>query len=825
VVDISLLASSMNHELCLRGLSKIVISLFIGACWVVTVAGLIVDHAPHHQSHQHFPAEAINIDSINNEVISFPIHYINFAVKINQDDVKFGSNGNNFSSLRNVDDAPFVHFRLPRPIVVLNRRVVDLFISANGGIHLSKYVPCHPSFVFATPQCNLNNSYDGVIAPIMSDFDLTTRYCPHGYVSWFSTNEQITVAFRRMCYYGTSIDNTFRVTFFNDHRIEVAYDQFQKVKLFQQYLLPDRRFTISGLRPFIDDSNFITTLQDDYRGKSQWLTSLRGVYPMYDKAATGNKVLFCPISTDWCSLNNTIDFQTDTTSSFGYKPLAPEEMEIVLTTAILSCSNLTTFALVLSMDISMQSIGNNTIEFFCNTYFLKSNWFDNTDSTLLCAVNKTKLLDFLLERNTTNPFGNNIIYGKIAWLAQSSLDSNITLSLLPMDSISFPIKLNSTAIEASFATNIVSVVPSTCPNDFVCTHNYTCFDRSCYNISESDSIFSLASCANECVEDMSGSQNVSPHMVDSSGNCCAIDDMDCSGLCFGNNSLALNSQTSTVCCSWIYPIDCAGVCSGSKVVDACGVCGGQDTTGISCFNFSLFSITTKYKNMKDPLGIYPSFYLNQNRLSSEEVFVLDNASNSSFGASFSVIDDAALIDPVVTFSFSNITIPGGNKYRLNYSISIAGLASGEHPTWEIKTIRVTYYRSMFPSEIFVKDFHIYLTAYECSSVSNIDRCMNIPGCIFCMTYNNMFIVDNTKHYYFESSSGGRRLFNDFVPPKYASDSVTLTGLCIDGWVQEDCSVNMVANLELANAAFRMSPLTDIIIFVVSVMIVTMFCIV
>jgi hypothetical protein len=143
---------------------------------------------------------------------------------------------------------------------------------------------------------------------------------------------------------------------------------------------------------------------------------------------------------------------------------------------------------------------------------------------------------------------------------------------------------------------------------------------------------------------------------------------------------------------------------------------------------------------------------------------------------------------------------------------MVAMLQGIHQSWTVKYLQITYYRDIYPSAKFTVKFPIYPTVYGCEVLTR-GRCMLMPGCIYCQSFPKMLLVNNhvnrklmyppdEEESYFNNTLiyVGRRLFNNFIPTRYRASRGEITGLCIDGWLSEDCSVNKAVHEKLANSA-------------------------
>ena len=100
--------------------------------------------------------------------------------------------------------------------------------------------------------------------------------------------------------------------------------------------------------------------------------------------------------------------------------------------------------------------------------------------------------------------------------------------------------------------------------------NGVCFGTSTYDIDGSCCEQALFDCAGIC----SGGRE-----LDGDDACCFRDDMDCFGVCGGP---AIRDGEDTCC--FEHNLDCATICFGDAILDACIVCGGDNSSCADCTN-------------------------------------------------------------------------------------------------------------------------------------------------------------------------------------------------------------------------------------------------
>ena len=73
-------------------------------------------------------------------------------------------------------------------------------------------------------------------------------------------------------------------------------------------------------------------------------------------------------------------------------------------------------------------------------------------------------------------------------------------------------------------------------------------------------------------------------MIDDTGVCCNVNEMNCLGICDDTYDIGINAyDNSTYCCPALL-IDCEGYCNGPAIIDSCGVCSGGTTSSLVLSN-------------------------------------------------------------------------------------------------------------------------------------------------------------------------------------------------------------------------------------------------
>ena len=231
-------------------------------------------------------------------------------------------------------------------------------------------------------------------------------------------------------------------------------------------------------------------------------------------------------------------------------------------------------------------------------------------------------------------------------------------------------------------------------------------------------------------------------------------------------------------------MDCTGVCGGSILRDACGTCGGNDLTGSHCdLNFTVAVLPSPSAQGTNPItnnDIFVSIDASNSQSTAINFLGLRNTGNGSVLVTMSVIG-ASSKAPAISLSQPVLLMPGFSSYNMSFTTSLTSLFVDSPASFESKAISVQFKR-IDVSDIFVaRTVTVNPVSYNCSTVTNRNYCMNLPGCMYCLQYpSQRFLLDSLPL--------SRRLFFDVLPfqrIEYGPDYSY--GECVDGWDVAACN--------------------------------------
>lgn len=709
-------------------------------------------------------------------------YYISFLTKILSNDPLSTSDEKTINQLLNTDDSPFVGVTLPFPILLFSKYYQRLYVNPNGAAHISKTQPC-PQNDFSEEGCNFNTSYYGVFAGLLTDLQISSG-CPGADISYFSSknnqNNLFTVAFRRLCYFGTFITNSFRITVFDDNHIEIGYDRISRSNN-----LPVKNYWVSGVRLPQNDVNTLNPTVN----MNAWNYVIPGIYPLPSQVTTGNKFVVCPISSLWCLRNSTIQWNEELNKT-----------TIQLTTSELSCTSSITYSLGFSLENHLSTISlSNYLPCSANA----------KTGRLSCKFNV--LFNYLLNQKVS--WSTLPVYLWIAW--KDSTLTTASYHAIDLPSIQLTIE-NSTTLPHNGQHCYINQYYSSCSsvnNCSFCNQDFSCFNNTCYQENNYQTIYSDLSCNNICLEPniTSPSSLTSPiltsNVTDGFGKCCQEKDLDCAGDCFGNNTMSSDYYGNSYCCPASLTVDCNGICDGKAVIDICGICGGGDFIGYSCFNSSLVFLSSPEA---DTVALYPKFNLTLQEFSITSSFYIINLSEEDINATAWVSSNYNHTDPDITFHNNtlynnNFYIPKNTSLQIAFNISMERFQENPNNEYVFKDIEVEYNRIGFPKAIYRLTIPVYPRFIECDikiGSNSMHSCMRYPGCMYCLNFPDIKVLhsngksiiyyeDSTDTFYKlphgTQNSRRRRLFSNLIPNPYkVKNRNILHGTCIDGYYQTDC---------------------------------------
>ena len=627
------------------------------------------------------------------------------------------------------------------------------------------------------------------------------------------------------------------MSLFQDGSIELSYD-----RIVRDASYPKDGYWISSLMsaPGVSHTHFSS--EQIEQGMSDWQASVHGVYPNPSDVMSGNQSNMCPFARSWCIEPRTFTFDAKI-STF-----------ITLSTLMLSCVNKLVFGVALT-----DATSGNTYHESCIATAADHSMRCNISRVLSMATPAVQSSSTVLEVSPT-------------WRLFGELDYHLLL----IDSISIEIKVdyNSSEVQGC-ASNIFSAESAshmTCDNCSICHHDYACFDLACPD----GSVFDRHNCRGLCPSDA----HYSDFDKDLNDMCCAMNNTSCAGTCDGVDVLSRNTDGALHCCSNSSVVDCAGVCKGKSVNDCMGVCNGtshrdcadvcngpslydcqgycdgesmEDRNGMCCVwplvldcagecggnsvvDFCENCGGIDFTATSDCLSNYTGFRIQSFSTNDDAFYPIFDISDEERGMSrvvaVVVINDTpydvwvTLVTTTDDFtpdllwgpSQDAIIINRTQSLEINVTISVLRLYYGKSLGWTSKHMSFRYGRVAIPSESidYITSFPIYPSATGCKAFKSKQQCSTFPGCIFCVQYPSMRILQLLSSNASTDVQGpprsSRHLFSDLVPASYVDTDVEqeqLLGVCSDGWRSDDCVASSSHPLPGACHAVIFSVLTTI----------------
>ncbi|KAJ1431687.1 hypothetical protein B484DRAFT_39744 [Ochromonadaceae sp. CCMP2298] len=663
-----------------------------------------------------------------------------------------------YPQLLSTDDSPYSRVDLPFPFALLGRLVNTLFVSPNGGLHLSINQPCAPNNNFATgpdlTQCNFNTAYYSSFGWFT---DLNPSASPQANITSYFGDNFLTLRFTQIRFFDSSNSCSFRITVFRDHHISIAYDHLPPLLGNEAYLSPP--YYSTGLRSGdpLGDADFASfNAAQKAIGNNVWSGgvggTVEGVYPSsLQEVRSGRQFNICPASGAWCLQPAVLGMNQTESESLGTLGAGGN---VSLSALMLGCVGGVQFGVLLtpSWEVDSVAVSGNTSALVCGAIDAGAGAGADTGVRLGCDA---AALRALLSPYLSPSYAQNTISVRIwpAWrlLNWDTLEPN---SLLGFEAIETSLYLNLMAVASlemyanSSGEEALSGQCSSTDSDdsgdsgcAVCAGNYTSFAPPCRaNSSSSTStvtsdLFIRLDCNSSCPSTYSESTYISTYSAQSTyytgiEGCCALSQQDCMGTCQGSAIPALNKYGSTICCSTIP--DCTGLCGGLASPDLCGVCGGSDTTGATCFNSTGFTVTTPWTTPALQPALYPQFDLGNSSLLVSMPITLSN--RTPFLLRVHVVEEGSLAftAPELNFSTADMLLQPNTSHILQVRASIKTLFKGITTEWEVKKLGVVYRREVDEEQVSVSlSVPVYSSSGNCSVVQDRDRCVRLPGCVYC----------------------------------------------------------------------------------------------
>ena len=675
------------------------------------------------------------------------------------------------------DDSPFSRIKLPWAFNFFGNKIYNMFVDPNGALHQNYNLTFGR---MGNPQVT-NVSHFGVIAGYLTDL-YPGNATKTANITSYMFQDVVTITFSKVPVYDKATDVvSFRISIYNDSRIVIDYD---KVYASPKY--------VSGLRAPLTSNNTLITRSQILRGKRDWFTYVKGIYPRKDSVTSGNQFVACPISRVWGAYPKTVQ-------------LATGSKLITLYPLHFSCRK--------DLDIAIN---------FDATFDPKSSVLTAkcvyqltlTSPTLVCDLSALNLVE-----------GSS--YGQLIWRVAGS---GTLYGRMPVNSILFTFAKGAPS-SLDYSMNVE--IPPRCTAKHLSTSNYSCLNLPCTKTIpvlyqnpicgtvNTTKLLKLDSCSRDLA-------------YDKRKECCPIEKLDCEGICNGQSQVGIaklkNSNTTKVCCIFPQLVDCFGVCDGKVIRDACAVCGGKNLNGIGC-NTGVF-LTAPNKNNT----LFPKFDYSQSKILWKELNVsIANENNVPVSVNVSTGVPIEGVGPDITLSSTNFTLAPKASKTVVVNVSVARIYSQADYSWQVKAVTFYYFRGTGEDQYrYVVD--VYPAASNCSSIKNVDSCMRVPACIMCATYSSIRVLkaveDEDGDYWDAEDSisagnqtlsefeefigeGGaeearyyrrRKLYTGLVPLALGvfTDPV-LTGVCRNGFYTNVCANAMYSSAAVPVTSFSYFP--------------------
>lgn len=664
------------------------------------------------------------------------------------------------------DDTPFEEVGLSFPFQFFGQDFDRLYVSPNGALDISNS-PCD-----APRDCAFNTAHSGVISPLMLDFN--TGASNSSIITKCEEGGATHIYFSNLIEFGQHENTTriydFSCSLYSDGAISFKFNRIPTLSATKS-----TTNWYSGLRPRPYWGSFAITDAQKNVARSSWNTSIPGVYPHISYVRNSSDVLFCPVSTTWC-LTPSVFYAANMPASFSLTPLSS------------SCLH--------DLEIGYYVSGSPSTATACTAFLLKGT-FEYT-----CNVDGIPLLS-----------GVNAIDIKLAWRDKTQAGSvfvGLDVTPLVVDVVHIVNGGANPYLDANTTNCTVNTGLCSSSPCGICNANLTCLDLVCKTEDSVPDLYRNKSCDNSCS---------SVYVEDEFGECCNNDFIDCGGQCNGTAVTALvRDHPWYQCC--FDPVDCFGVCGGEGVVDTCGVCRGPKETGPVCPTY--FEVDTGYADG----GAY--VYYDAIASSSKQNALVDytlsikNTNETTVVFSFSLHSGDKMLVPQVTLPKGEFTLTGNSDLNISFGSSIYEMLAGNFTNWDVKTVRITFYRPSVYSYKLSVDVKLFPATRNCSVIDDDSMCMDLPGCILCYQpgYRVLMSPEETRNCSVDVSADGsasnttcsRSLFSDVVPGSLNQNpgaALNKRGICRDGFRTSDCKeVFSYSNL---NGDTEMSSLNHILI--------------
>eukprot|EP01032_Pedospumella_encystans_P019028 gene19028-21644_t len=682
-----------------------------------------------------------------------------------------------YRQLLQSDDSPFASIDLPWKFNLLGENLNRLFISPNGGLHASPAQPCPPDNFFGSNNCDLRNSYFGVIGGMITDLNPHTSV--NGNISSYEGIDHVTINYYKIAYYGTSMTNNFRIVLFKDSHIEIIYDE-----IFRNNNLPANNLWTSGLRGYQEEAFAYFSPEQRTSASAEWgnTGNIPGIYPSKASVITGNQFNICPVARLWCASPNVVSRNTSAASN-------PSAF-ITFTTTLLSCVNIVQYGVVFSTRDASISSAN---------WSLPCEVVQNT--TVQCEI-RTLLSTSIPagQFNVTPAWRQNSADPFQALLVDSLLITVVNNSLYNSTTQTYDTSIG--CANNAYATDCAGDSCALCQGDnacldFPCSTSSPSFASSNIPVGLSSAVYDRLTCSNTCPVFTTNSSNV--YFTDFNQTCCAESAMDCSGLCGGVSEIAKDGEGAVICCSPPHKADCAGVCDGAAQINQCGICGGatedEDGAAICCSTFDCAGVCGGTAQL-DQCGICEGDGLTC--YDPAEVTIATNSGGNSFYPVYDItiqsgwqqnlwlnvtnrskhtiivkiFEDAETlaVNPVLTRPSEAAYVLPNSWVPVMVSSSIASLLQSNSTTWANKRFTVKYERNVTSDPSAELVFFVYPQVTGCGTLHSArSECLRLPGCIYCFTNPYMRLLRGVPESevttpWEANTSTSRQLFIELLPP-------------------------------------------------------------
>jgi hypothetical protein len=703
--------------------------------------------------------------------------YLSFSGSLDHQMARPADSGR-LSTVESTDDTPMEKVILPFSFPYFGRIYNRVFVNANGAVVLSNEVICENSENFCTMNSD-GGTFFGSIAGIL--IDLFPGYSNNDVIAAVHMDavngqKKTEISFYHVPYFAhkhdqqyTHVDMAFSL--YSDGQVSLSY-----FNLNVSGILSKSTNWISGLRPPNNDdkSSYVLTSAQLATSRSDWgSNSFDGVYPERNDVRELTYFTACPVSLTWCMTPTALDVSQNSTHTVKLNPLS------------ISCNQSTEFAVYalqssnVNLTVGSPDVGLCTL--------------DGSAPVLSCDVSAIVSLF-----PVSTSFPERLISFGVLWrpVSAGAFHSSLFSAVEDIPPLSLMLQNTSVVGPSECSLNMPYSALSTssnnsCQNDKcnLCSGNLTCLGLPC-----SGELYRLPKSCPSLTNDQCSIDT----WFDNTGACCSANSIDCQRLC-ANIYTAAVTESSPVCVLK-SEVDCKGVYLGKTVVDACGVCGGSDTEGVTCpDSFAVHTYQSPGINnhsiyvtypLSNPRVDSPLLLMNNNETYSMSVYFEFNSDNTeSKQPKFELpmyqnADSAYILPPLSTL-----------KVEINSSFLQQG-------SWEVKTLKIVRrYVNITSPIVRYYSIYIYPAVSGCAQFNgDSSSCLAYPGCSFCPYWQDMRVLkaqsqndpDTQREEVPDDSSAAslrgisRRLFNVALPDPAGATGSPDNTLCIDGWDTNAC---------------------------------------